>query len=1029
MARKYLPMPIRAVHILIAGTCGLLLCFFGSASAAPLSVDQFYHTQWRTQDGAPPGIETLVQTADGYLWMTNGSGLFRFDGVHFERISQVGGQELLSTNISRLWASQRGLWIGYRFGGASYMEGDRLTHYGAAEGLPVSTTDRFAEDGTGSMWIGTTVGLFRFADGRFSQPGSDWAVPPGRIYGLMTDSAGTMWLVAEDACAFLRRGARRFEACESAVSSLLGPNSLISRNGAAWVVAQTTADEVVLASASDDARVVIKVRPTGDAREYPINGFSEFRFDREDQFWLAGGQGVRRLNLSSRTTSGQQRELSLADANGESIVTLTGRYVAAMLEDREGSIWFATSGGLDRFRVPALSRAELPSGFMTYAMAAASEGGVWIGTNSDQMYRITGDAQHELLRGGPKGEYSCFYVDPRGDLWVGLKNEIWRFHQGRWTTSKRPLEQDSSPFPGDIQSMAMDSTGAMWVSLVRLGVFKVVGDEWTLWGGRTDLPAEPATFIASDEQGRVWLGYVNGTVVLLDRDRLTTFGSKDGLTSGTVLSIVPRAAATWIGGERGLFHFDGKTFRSVRRAGGAFASISGIVELGSGDVWLNTGDGAVRIEASEIRKALTDPGHAVNHALFNYLDGMPGVPLVIRPLPTLVVDKQQRLWFATSDGVAWTAAQPRARNEIVPNVLVKSVRADDRTLDWSSSQPLQLPVRTRNLEIAYTALSLAIPERVRFKYRLEGNDSEWQDVGTRREAFFTDLPPGKYRFHVIASNNDGLWNETGAALEFVIPPTFVQTPWFTALLVGSVLGIVWLAFAIRFRQAKAQLRWRLEERLVERERIARELHDTFLQGVQGLMLRFQSATERIPKHEPARALMEEALDRADQVLADGRDKVTNLRSSPQAAATSLSQALNVVGSELAQDYAASFDLSVDGVERDLHPVIREEAFRIGAEALANAFRHAQATRIQMRISYTRRSVLLLVRDNGRGFDTDRSQIPAGHWGLKGMEERAARIRASLTLSSSVGAGTSVELKIPARMAFKSGRSMRRISET
>ncbi|GFE88523.1 sensor histidine kinase [Steroidobacter agaridevorans] len=1019
-------MSSRAPHILIAAVCWLFLG--AAAAAAPRSADQFYHTQWTTQDGAPPGIQTLVQTADGYLWMSNGAGLFRFDGVHFERISRVGGQELLSANISTLWAAERGMWIGYRFGGATYMEGDRLTHYPAGEGLPVGTTLRFAPDGSGSLLAATTTGLFRLVDGKWSPLGNEWNIPASRFYEIASDKAGTIWASSiENVCRFLRRGAQRFEDCTVPDKQAL--SFLLPRDGAVWMISRTQRDALILQATTDGARLVIE----GIGNEDHTYSFAQARFDRQGQLWLAGEQGARRLDVSvaAATAPGQSgkaaRELHARELNGDRIVPLTGRYVSAILEDREGSIWFATSGGLDQLRAPALSRADLPSGSMTYAIAPSHDGAVWIGTSSEQLFRISSDLRQTPVP-APAGEYGCFYLDPKGDLWIGLRNEIWQLHAGRWQASRLPIAQRSRTAPGEIQSMAMDTTGAMWVSVVRVGVFKVVGDEWTLWGGRTDLPPEAATIVAADERGRVWFGYVDGKVAVLDGDRVTTFTSKDGLAAGTVFAIVPRGANVWIGGERGMFHFDGQTFRPIRRAEGAFAAISGIVELDTGDLWLNTGDGAVRIEASEARNALSDPSHVVSYKLLNYLDGMPGVPFVIRPLPTVVVDKQQRVWFATSDGVAWTDAQPRVRNEVIPTVLVKSVRADGGTYQWTASQPLQLPVRTRNLEIAYTALSLAIPERVRFKYRLEGNDSGWQDVGTRREAFFNDLPPGKYRFQVIASNNDGLWNETGAALEFVIPPTFVQTPWFTALLVGSVLGIVWLAFAIRFRHAKAQLRWRLEERLVERERIARELHDTFLQGVQGLMLRFQSATERIPKHEPARALMEEALDRADLVLADGRDKVTSLRSSSQTS-TSLPQALSVLGSELAQDYTATFELSVEGEECDLHPVIREEAFRIGAEALANAFRHAQATRIQVRISYTRRALVLLVRDDGRGFNTDRSQIPAGHWGLKGMEERAARIRAQLTLSSSASQGTSVELKVPARMAFKSGRSVRRISET
>lgn len=283
----------------------------------------------------------------------------------------------------------------------------------------------------------------------------------------------------------------------------------------------------------------------------------------------------------------------------------------------------------------------------------------------------------------------------------------------------------------------------------------------------------------------------------------------------------------------------------------------------------------------------------------------------------------------------------------------------------------------------------------------------------RRVAYFTGLPAGSYRFQVIASNDSGVWNETGASLEFVIPPTFLQSRKFIVMSVAAISAALWLLYVLRMRRMKAQLESRNEERLLERERIARELHDTFLQGVQGLVLRFQFATERIPEEMPARKLMEDALDRADRVLAEGRDKVSELRAS---VSLNLPEALKMVGNELSRDYAVSFHADVEGTTRELNPLVEEEAFRIGSEALTNAFRHARATHIRATVVFGRRRFELRVVDDGSGFDV--LQLKPGRWGLKGIRERAETIRGKIALSSQPGAGTTIELHVPAKLAYR-----------
>jgi signal transduction histidine kinase len=327
-------------------------------------------------------------------------------------------------------------------------------------------------------------------------------------------------------------------------------------------------------------------------------------------------------------------------------------------------------------------------------------------------------------------------------------------------------------------------------------------------------------------------------------------------------------------------------------------------------------------------------------------------------------------------------------------------------------------VYTNSLQIEYSAGSLTIPERVRFRHKLDGLDSDWQDAGTRREALYTNLGPGRYTFRVAAANNDGVWNEAGASIAFTIPPAFYQTRWFYALCALGCLGLLAALYRARVRQIASQVRGRLEERLAERERIARELHDTLLQGMQGLIWRFQAAADRIPSGEPARQLLEQSLDRADKLLGESRDKVKDLRPAAGDAAE-LADALAAEGEQFAQLHPAEFRVSAHGTRRSLHPIVREEGFLIGREALGNAFAHARAARIEAEVTYDDTALHIRVRDNGQGIDTAvlNAGGRAGHFGLIGMRERAKKLGAQLEVWSKPGNGTEVDLRVPAKVAY------------
>ncbi len=359
-------------------------------------------------------------------------------------------------------------------------------------------------------------------------------------------------------------------------------------------------------------------------------------------------------------------------------------------------------------------------------------------------------------------------------------------------------------------------------------------------------------------------------------------------------------------------------------------------------------------------------------------------------------------------------------NAMTPPVHVEAIVADRQS--YSPREGVRLPALTQNLEIDYTALSLVIPEKVRFRYRLEGHDATWQDPGTRRQAFYSDLRPGSYNFHVIASNNDGIWNEAGASLDFSILPAYYQTNWFRAMWGAAFLVSLWAIYQIRVRQLRRQFAIGLEARVNERTRIARELHDTLLQSFNALLLRFQTAADLLStRPDEARRTLDSTIDQTAQALIEGRDAVQQLR--PTGLATSdLVCAIGSLGQALADGLngdTPAFHVEVEGTPRDLLPITRDEVYRIAGEALRNAFRHARACRIEVDIRYDRRQLRLQIRDDGQGIDPQllRTDGLSGHYGLRGMRERAQSLGGELTIWSEVNAGTEIDLTVPSSGAY------------
>jgi signal transduction histidine kinase len=525
-----------------------------------------------------------------------------------------------------------------------------------------------------------------------------------------------------------------------------------------------------------------------------------------------------------------------------------------------------------------------------------------------------------------------------------------------------------------------------------------------------------AKTIGIDPSGHVVLG--------LERGDFLAFDPAQPDRKWAIKAASPfRAHTAWFdrgsllfGGTQGLVRVAGNRLQQIDAAGHPWLSeVSGIVRTPRGETWMIGAKGVVRTRSADIDAAFDRPGQPLPMELLDIRDGLPGPMQFGQREAALGGDG--RVWFLTTQGVAWVDPAHMAVNRVMPPVVIRSILAGGRR--YAAEDGLRLPKGTSRIQIDYTALSLSIPERVRFLYRLEGVDSDWVDPGARRQVFYTNLAPGHYRFQVIAANNDGVWNRTGASVAFEILPYFWQTWWFALLCVLASVACLAFLYRLRMRQVASRLRERLEERLEERERIARELHDTLLQSVQGLLLHFHSVADRIPPNEPTRGLMERTLERADDILIEGRERVRGLRFSEDG--EDLPQVLHEIVARAA--LAIPVRVRIEGEPGAVHPLVVEEISRIGSEALFNIGRHAAASSAEIRLAFDPRHLSVSFSDDGVGIA--REVLDAGgregHFGLPGMRERVAKLRGEFRVQSRPGVGTEIRLTIPARTAYARSR--------
>jgi signal transduction histidine kinase/ligand-binding sensor domain-containing protein len=1024
--------------------CTFLLWLVTTASA--LDPDrhlyQLAHRSWGEKEGYPGRAQALAQTTDGFLWIATDKGLFRFDGVHFERYVPRSGAKLSDGPLRGLLALPDGsLWIAYRLESKiCVLRNGNLKCYGEGDGITSNPTT-IVQDHDGTLWANTEGGVIRFNGRRWEHIGKDWNfpedVPRENSIVLFVDSHGTIWAGVNHTILCLKQGSRRFEPTGAfagwSVSVAEAPD------GSIWLADNFSYVRAISAAlnpkSAATAKCDVETReggppkcPSASQLAFKISGPDRLLFDRNGSLWVTSDtSGVFRVPRSELLRERPISKTSDALQSFTSKDGLSADDCNPILEDREGNIWVGTRDGLDLFRDTTLIPVALPTSIFQTAIAPADSGDIWVAGSWAYVARIHADSRNVSL---VRADAFKPYRDPAGVTWL-MGNSLGRWKDGRF--------QRVAPSPdgrlGSFSSwqIAGDRFGTLWAFSDGLGFFSLDHDRWKAWETPAEVAKQHVADMYSDSTGQIWTSTYEGEIITMDRGTIVVYPRKPNSSLRYVETFAEHAPQEiWAGGERGLVLIDKGHSRLIRPATlDSLGDVTGIVDAGSDGLWLNSSEGVIHVPRDEVGRALSDSSYRFQWERFDSSDGLPGQTVDIYPFPKAVQGTDGRIWFTATKGVAWIDPKKRKilRNALPPPVSITSISADGSL--HLQLTGLRLPAHTANVQINYTALSLSAPERVRFRYRLEGSDNNWQDVGTRREAFYTNLGPRPYRFRVIACNQDGVWNNVGALVEFTIAPAWYQTSWFRLGWVAALLLLLCVAYMFRVRQLKAHFAAGLEARVDERTRIARELHDTLLQSFQGVAFQIQAARNLLlRKADNVSVVLDEAILATEEAIREGRSAIRDLRPEP-VGQRDLPELLNAVGNELTTShegdrYSSSYRVVIEGKQQELSPMLQDEVYRISREVIRNAFAHAAASHIEVEIRYDQDQLRLRVRDDGKGIDSNvLAGGQSGHFGIPGMRERAQRIGARLDFWSEMGAGTEVELTVPASMAYEKQRDGRR----
>jgi signal transduction histidine kinase/ligand-binding sensor domain-containing protein len=908
---------------------------------------------------------------------------------------------------------------------AAFSQQFSITNWGHKDGLPSTTVYAITQTADGFLWIGTGDGLIRFDGFQFV---------PTELRGLGNLSLGQVTALAPISRGSLAIGTSnglliRWDGNLAISKELNSPVESIQEIDKQSLLVQTRSK---MSRFAEEGLTVISSSDSKDAETLATGNFPGAKGQRVERQSLARGMlrgipvesNIRKTiqDASGATWIGTENQGLYrvvpegTDGSAQHFTQSTGlpsNHIWDIFEDREGNIWAGTQNGLARLRqdkfITYTQRDGLLSDIVT-ALAPAAGGGIWIGSQSGlERFTGSGDKPQILLRGTAVTSLLPL-ID--GTVLISTRSGTQKLiqHETSLTAAGAEIEH--------VEQMAQSRNGDLWAFGEGTGL-------WYLRNGskpeRVNEPALAGQFVSSmhgGENDQVWLGLMSGDVIKRPPAGSHIYTAADGVSGGAIRFLSPQPDGTlWAASDRGLLYFDGERFRSWDRSSGLPGDrLIWALPDKHGNVWLGYSTGVARFNIDELLHPST---RGQRYDFYDDGDGLKSNPEAYGTSP-VALTADGRLWISMSEGIGAIDPAHIHRNTFIPPVHVLELIADGRSISPTSG--VKLPAHTGNLQISYTGISLTEPRKVHFRYRLVGFEPRWQDAGTRRSAFYTNLRPGHYRFQVLAANNDGIWNEAGDSFAFEILPAFYQTTWFLVIASLATLSLAFMTYQLRVRLAAKKLQRLYEERMAERTRIAQDLHDNLVQEMMGISLQLEIADEVTTSESIAKGPIRRALDLSRTSLANGRNALHVLRQRPFSRADIESTLKDTVQSAAGSDGKMQFAAS--GIERLIQPISGEEMLQIVREALRNAIQHAGQTEVAVRMEYGAKFLSIAVSDHGQGISEDVLQGGRpGHFGIQGMRERAEQMGSSLIARSAPSAGTEWTLIVPAKIAYEPENSM------
>ena len=944
---------------------------------------------WGEAEGVTQSrIRAIVQTRDAYIWLGTDYGLVRFNGTSFTAFTVETG----SLRDNEVWAIQEdnegGLWIGTYGGGLTLLKNGVFRTFTTADGLPDDVVTDLSKDHQGNIWLGTPLGAARYSNGSFTRFTTANGLTENSVTAVCADSSGGVWLAT--ASALHRFDAGKFVEVTGAVERGDGQLDHLTngRDGAVWlgfrngVIKKWKAGSIA----------------TFNRRDEHTQRINQLYEDSDGTLWVALREGV----VCLRDGKFEAVRLGENDANAG--------VVYSIFRDREDNVWIGfQSNGLARLRTKQLFTISKPIGLPNDSARSVfqdSNGTLWIGTvNGFAGLKNGRESIYLSLNGQSIGSVKSMDEDTEGNLWIGAEQNL--LILSRNGLRKCPGWKNET----EVRVVYRDMQGHIWVGTDGDGLFEFTDANGTAkhYTTREGLPSDQVRTLLVDHNGALWIGTHGGGLAKYENSRFVIYTTKDGLAGSRVgASFQDDDGSLWFATRNGLSRFkDGKFFNFTSENGLLVSFVYSMLDDGKGNFWFSCAQGLFRVSKAELRDLADGRIAKVNSIDYGVRDGMKTRAYNVGNQPAAWKTKDGALMFCSMKGVVVVDPNRLYSNGLVPPVHIEKVVINKQQLQVTPDA--QVPVGSGEVEIHYAALNYVSPEKVRFKYMLEGVNKEWVDAGSRRFAYYANLPPGQYRFRVMAGYLDGPWNEAGSSYSFYLKPRFYQTSVFAGLVVAVAFLLAVLLYKLRMIELKA----RYSAVLGERNRIARAIHDTLAQNLAGIALQLESVGMHSTDLPPS---LSQRLDQACNLvrysLSEARRAVSDLRSD-ELERHELAAELPEIAAKMAATAEAEAKVQVVGTPRRLSPMIEKNLLRIFQEAMANAVKHAAARNIDIKLRYESDSLMLSVQDDGSGFDTE-NIIPLGigHYGLTGMRERAERIGGRLTLKSQIGRGTELLVEVP-----------------